>query len=232
MRRLAVFVEGHTEILFVEKLIYVIAGENQVRIDQREIRGGSTTRRTMRLIKASNTQSDQKYYVLLFDCGGDELVKERIREEHAYLTSINYEKIIGIRDVRPQYTHAEIAKLEAWLPKYIKTALIPVEFVLSIMEIEAWFLAEHTHFPRVDPAVTVPAIQAALGFNPEHQDMSQRSTPTDDMQACYQLGGKHYEKGKADSTIAALDFPFVYLELTNKIPYLKKLTDSIDLFLS
>jgi hypothetical protein len=51
MNKLAVFVEGYTEVLFVEKLIDEIAGQNRVLIEHREIRGGSTTRRKMKLIK-------------------------------------------------------------------------------------------------------------------------------------------------------------------------------------
>ena len=46
MNKLAVFVEGYTEVVFVEKLIEEIAGENNVLIEHREIRGGSSKRRT------------------------------------------------------------------------------------------------------------------------------------------------------------------------------------------
>ena len=40
MNKLAVFVEGHAEVAFMEKLIEEIAGEKNVLIEQREIRGG------------------------------------------------------------------------------------------------------------------------------------------------------------------------------------------------
>lgn len=58
MNKLAVFVEGRTEILFVEKLIEEIAGQNKVLIDQREIRGGSNVPRRMRIIKATRPNTD------------------------------------------------------------------------------------------------------------------------------------------------------------------------------
>ena len=47
MNRLAVFVEGYTEAVFVEKLIEEIAGQNKVLIEHRKIRGGRTTPRRM-----------------------------------------------------------------------------------------------------------------------------------------------------------------------------------------
>ena len=39
-------------------------------------------------------------------------------------------------------------------------------FILAIMEIEGWFLAETTHYGRIDPAITVAAIKETLKFDP------------------------------------------------------------------
>jgi len=231
MNRLAVFVEGYTEVVFVEKLIEEIAGDN-VLIEQREIRGGSTTRRTMGLIKATKPDTGQKYFVLLVDCGGDDLVKTRILEEHANLTKKGYSQIVGIRDVRPKFSHEDIPKLEANLPKYVKTSLIPVQFILAIMEIEAWFLAETTHFAKIDPAITVVAIKARLGFDPENDDMQRRLAPADDLTNCYAIGGKTYLKRQAKDTVEALDYALIYMELREKFNYLDRLIGSIELFLA
>jgi hypothetical protein len=102
MKRLAIFVEGFTELQFVDKLIEEIAGD-KVLIEHKSISGGSTVKRTIETIKASKPSTGQEYFVLLYNCGNDEIVKERIREEHAGLTQKGYSKIIGIRDVRPQF---------------------------------------------------------------------------------------------------------------------------------
>lgn len=231
MNRLAVFVEGYTEVLFVEKLIEEIAGQNKVRIEHKTIRGGSTTRRTMKLIKAARPSSGEKYYVLIFDCGGDEQVKTRILEEHENLTKTGYSRLIGIRDVRPQFVHNDIPKLEAGLTKYIKTSLAPVTFILAIMEIEAWFLAEASHFPRIEPSITVSEIKAKLGFDPENDDLAQRSYPAEDLNACYAIGGRSYLKRQSKVTVDALDFALIYTALRGKIQYLDRLSSAIDTFL-
>lgn len=232
MHKLAVFAEGRTEILFVEKLIEEIAGANNVLIEHRELRGGRNAPRRMKLIKASKPISGEQYFVLLIDCGGDDQVKTRILEEHENLSRSDYSKIIGIRDVRPKFTYAELPKLEAGLRKYIKTALIPVEFILAVMEIEAWFLAEFTHFSRIDPSITLERIQETLGFDPEHDDMSLRLEPVADLNACYSIGGKSYSKSEARNTVAALDYAFVYVELRERIPFLDRLATSVDRFLA
>jgi hypothetical protein len=153
-------------------------------------------------------------------------------EEHENLTRSGYSRIIGLRDVRPKFTYAEIPRLEMNLPKYIRTSLAPVTFILAIMEIEAWFLSEATHFQRIDPSITVAAIKATLGFDPENDDMGQRFTPAEDLNNCYRIGGKTYTKRQAQVTIHALDYTYMYVELQNKIRYLQRLIAEIDAFLT
>lgn len=230
MHRLAIFVEGYTEILLVTELIQQVAGANQVHIDQLKIRGGTNAPRKMSVISASQPATGARYYVLLVDCGGDAQVKTRIVEEHDGLTKKNYWKIVGLRDVRPEFTHADIPKLEQGLRTRIKTALAPVDFVLAVMEVEAWFLAESTHFPRINAAITKAEIQARLGFDPENDDMSQRPTPTEDLNACYQIGGESYSK-PALKTIAALDIDQFYLETAARCHFASRLIATIDAFL-
>jgi hypothetical protein len=232
MDKLAVCVEGYTEVVFVEKLIEEIAGKNRVHIEQKRISGGSRVPRTMRTITASKPSTEHKYYILIFDCGNDELVKKRIQEEHENLTRAGYSGIIGMRDVRPMFTFADVPKLELNLPKYIKTKFIPVAFILAIMEIEAWFLAEATHFPKIEPSITAATIKATLGFDPENDDMARRLCPAQDLNACYAIGGKAYTKNQAATTINALDYESIYLELRVKITYLDRLISAIESFLS
>lgn len=232
MKRLAIFTEGYTEILFLERIIECVAGKNNVVIDEQRISGGGRAPRRVNWIHAQKPVSNELYYVLLVDCGNDRLVKERIREEHAGLTAKGYSQVIGIRDVRPDFTRADIQKLEAGLRKYIKTSLAPVLFVLSVMEIEAWFLAEHTHFARIDDSITIPGIQATFGFNPEADDMSLRSDPADDLQRIYELAGKSYAKGDPNGTVSALDYESVYLEMPAKVTQLAALVQALDNFLS
>ncbi len=232
MNKLAVFVEGYTELVFIAKLIKEIAGEDHVIIERRQIRGGASCRRTMKRMDVTKPETGQEYFVMIYDCAGDELVNSCIREQHENLTKSGYSKIIGLRDVRPNFTHADIPKLERYLLFRIKTSLIPVEFILAIMEIEAWFLAESTHFQKIDPAITVEAIKETLRFDPDNDDMEQRLTPADDLNECYGIGGKSYSKGQVETTVNALDFAEVYVKFPEKFKYFKRMVGSIEEFLA
>lgn len=231
MRRLAIFVEGYTELQFVERLLIEIAGKNRILIEKNKVRGGRNAPIAISILESPKPATSEEFYVLLMDCGGDKQVSARILQQHKSLTSKNYTKIIGIRDVRPDFSRADIARLEVDLKKYIKTSLIPVVFILSIMEIEAWFLSEFNHFPKINPAITISAIEDRLGFNPEKDDLSLRSDPAKDLENVYALGGEVYEKGGDEKTLNVIDYSFVYLELKSKIPYLEKFINCIDDFL-
>lgn len=232
MKKLAIFVEGATEGEFVEKLLEEVAGANKLTIEYRAISGGGRAPRSIRTIRAANHATGRDYYILIFDCGGDQQVKTRIVEEHENLSRTGYSQIIGIRDVRPQFGRADVPKLEMGLRTRVKTSLVPVDFVLSIMELEAWFLAEETHYSRIDPAITVAAIKAGLGFDVATDDLSIRGHPAKDLDDCYKIGGKTYAKGPSNPTIAALDFAHLYTNVRSRVPYLDRLLAHIDYFLT
>lgn len=231
MKRMAFFVEGLTEVIFVSKLIEAVADRNSFVVEQRRILGGASVPRQVSTIKAAAPTGGEEFYFLIFDCGGDHQVASRLREEHASLTANGYSALIGLRDVFPDYAFADIPALRTGLMKYIKTSLAPVEFVLSVMEVEAWFLAEHTHFERIDASLTTDAIAAALGFDPSVADMSARPAPAADLVACYQLAGKDYVKAE-ETTLGALDYESIFLELGGKLPDLARLNAAIDNFLT
>jgi hypothetical protein len=235
MRRLAIFVEGYTELLFVDRLVREIAEKRSLAVQHRKIRGGGRDgkipKRYVELLVPAEID-DVSHYVLIVDCGGEHLVGQRIREEHTSLDASGYEKIIGIRDIYPNFEKSDVPSIRRNMRYGVKTKLIPVQFVLSVMEIEAWFLSEYLHFPIIDSSITTSLIQSRLGFDPEVDDMTNRPNPASDMKAAYQLGGKVYEKGDAQGTVSALDYDHVYMGLRERIPDLNDLLESIDHFLS
>lgn len=233
LRKMAVFVEGYTELLFVEKLIREIAQANSVYIEKRKIRGGGKDGKTPRkslLLEARRPLTSETHFVLIYNCGNDELVKQRVLEEHENLVRGGFSRIVCIRDVYP-LPASSIPLLERNLPKYIPTKHVVVDFILSVMEIEAWFLAEYTHFEKVDPTLTVASIHTLLGFHPEHEDMSLRPHPAADLHDCYSIVAKSYKKGD-DMTLSLLDYSHFYITLTKRIDYLNRLCKIIDDFLS
>jgi hypothetical protein len=234
VHKLAVFVEGYTEVVFVVKLIEELAGAGVVQVEHREIRGGgadSGVRRTSALIRLHGPRSGHRHFILVYDCGGDSLVKSRVVQEHAGLTKAGYARVIGLRDLYP-LPRADLARLVNGLHYGMKSSLCPYEFIVAVMESEAWFLAEASHFVRIDPAITVEAIVARLGFNPAVDDMEQRARPAQDMRDCYGIGLRVYQKGNAPQTVAALDFAQICFVLADRHASLKRLVENLASFLS
>lgn len=234
MHKLAIFVEGYTELLFADRLITEIGETHSIAIEHRKISGGGKSGkvpRVMSTIQAANINSDKKYFILIFDCGGDTQLKARILEEHQGLTSSGYFKIIGLRDVFPEFSYADIPRLQLGLKTYIKTSLIPVDFILSVMEIEAWFLSEINHFSSISTSIDFDNVKKTLGLDLINDDFSTRHNPAKDLDDVYKTGGVSYQKG-SDLTINALDYTYAYIELPKKIPYLKQLCKHLDDFFS
>ena len=231
MNKMAMFVEGSTEMTFVDMLIQEVACKNAITISKRRIRGGSTVPCRIELINAVTPATNSEHFVLIYDCGGDASVKPRMLDQYKSLTTFGgYSSIVCLRDVYPG-TASDVRTIEMNLPLCVPTKPVKVDFILAIMEIEAWFLAEHTHFERIDSKLSCDVIRSAYGFDPRVDDMMLRPHPAKDLSSCYGLVGKAYRKGDV-SQLSALDFSTLYLSVVDRFPYLKRLCDVIDHFLT
>jgi hypothetical protein len=225
VKRIAFFVEGGTELLFIDQLVREIAGESNVRIEKVEIRGGKSCAVRIQQLEAVNQDDGQKFYVLIVDCGGDESVASRIRERYQSLVLNGYTEIIGLRDLHP-LERTELEKLNSGLKKYIPSKPIQVLFVVAVMEVEAWFIAEHTHFSKIDKRITAAAIMNDFGIDVVNDDASLILKPADKIKEIYAIGNKQYGKPAAN-TIKKIDFDKLALELPKKYPPLKLLADKL-----
>jgi hypothetical protein len=128
MKKLAVFVEGQTEQLFIVRLIKEVAGENNVIIDEeKRISGQCFTS-----INAHQINDNAKYYVLVRDCAADNAVKTAIIDAAESITRGNYQKIIGVLDVFPK-TYTDIPKFKDGLNYRLPIINIPIIFILATM---------------------------------------------------------------------------------------------------
>ena len=234
MKKLAVFVEGQTEQIFVEKLLVEAAGKSNIVIEKRQALGGQSAKRRLKLIEASTPNSSHRYLAQIVDCGSDNRVKSDIRDRYDGLVAQGFETIVGVRDVYPDTTYADIPLLRSGLRLYIKTNPAEVTFVLGVMEIETWFIAEHTHLQKLHPSLTPSLIKSRLGFDPSTDDIQLRPHPTKDLDNIYHLAGLRYakDKNRVQRTVNVLDYARIYIELPSKLPDLKTLVDTITKFLT
>ena len=161
-KKIACFVEGQTEQIFVEKLFQEIAGHKKISIEIRKFQGGKTNR--VESLKPTIVQ-DAPFFVLLYNCDCDSQVLSDIRKQHESLTDNGYEKILGLRDLYPKPLEKK-GEVERGIKGFLKPLQkmgIPISMNLVVREIEAWFLAEWHCFSKLDNRLSPDFILQELG---------------------------------------------------------------------
>ncbi|MGZ8921127.1 MAG: hypothetical protein ACXW32_15760 [Limisphaerales bacterium] len=210
MTKIAIFVEGQTELLFMDRLILELASESGLAVEHAEATGGATRARQMKILKRLTVQPHHQYYVLIVNCAGDSNVKSDIIERYTGLKRAGYSAIFGLRDVYGMFRYEDVSRLRSMLKVGMPEGDPPIHLFLAIMEIEAWLLGEYTHFQRFHPSLTMQRIQKHLRFDPKHDDLERRWHPAEDMDRIYQLAGGRYTKQRnnLERTLDLLDFRF------------------------
>ncbi len=236
---MAVFVEGQTEQLFVSKMIREIAGRKNLQIETRKATG-SKKRRYLQQLYSDPDFPDVRYYVLIVDCSNYENVVSDMCEQFEALYGQGYARIIGLRDVYPACRRADVARLERSLEKAIRQ-FVPVPrkppvVLLAVMEIEAWFIAEHTHFTKIDPTITLELISERFGFDPSRDNCERIDHPARQLDEMYMLAKHRYRKRKREArrTVNNLDYALLYADTGThtRVPRLLCLVQQIDDFLA
>ncbi len=225
MKKIAFFVEGYSEQAFLVKLLEAIFDAKKIAIEPIKMSGGGKCRITITRIKTPVVDGRVEYYILIYDCGGDNNVKSYIRDQRINLLRAGYLKIIGVRDVYP-FQRSEIEKLKIGLNWRLPQKDIPIKFILSIMEIEAWFLAEENHYSKIDKTLDTNLIYNRLNWDPSNYNTELFDCPSEILNDVYQLVGIKYVKG--DYTIDKLDYANVYFNVNNRVASLKNLIDEIN----
>jgi hypothetical protein len=230
MRRLAIFVEGLTEELFAERFLTEFTKGRGLSIEKQRASGGKVNQRSFTRITSPSASSPSQFYALIVNSGTDHRVKSDIMENYDSLVAQGYRTIVGMRDAYPEAkTLAEVSKLRRSLSYKVKTAPCDVKFVLGVMEIEAWFISEHTHFSRISTKLNLGRIKTAMGFDPSRDDIQNRSCPTNDLKAIYRLARIEYTKEEASirRTLTALNHTEV-VKLRSRFEDLRFFIEMVD----
>lgn len=241
MKKIAVFVEGQTEQIFVCRLFVEIAGYKNISILLKKFKGREQPSETVAPPQEISQDSSPRHEVLIYNCGGDESVKSRILEEKDGLFRNNYLEIVGIRDLYPLL---DFQKLYDRLHHGLVRSGIRIEpelpantrIIIAVHEIESWFLSEVEHFVHIDERLTKALIEeniVNLGFNPYLDDIILRLKPSEDLRNIYKIAGKTYSKKRnsVERTVECLDYASIYIGLSQSIRQLGELISKIDAFL-
>lgn len=239
MKKLSIFVEGQTEAIFVEKLLYEIANKNEIVITTEKIISGNgntaiTDNDTQnKLIMIQAEKGKKKYYVQIINCQADNKVQSAMRARHEGLMKAGFSKILGLKDLYP-HTYSELPKFE----KYSTTTIdnVTAHTIIALMEVETWFIKECNHFNNIHPDLTLNSI-LALGYDLKNDclesDPKYRCS-ADVLHQIYSSVNLAYKKKEKQCirTVNALDYENLYINTVSKLSSLKKFVDEINDFLA
>ncbi len=223
MKKIAFFVEGQTEQIFIEKLIRKILGDKISIISKRSIGGSNIPKQEV--MRNAVFARKPLFQVLIYDCGADNRVKSEILDNMYNLKEGGYECIIGIRDLYP-LPESDLPRLEKGL-KFLPKSFNKYHFdiIVIVQEVETWFLAEANHFRKVDKRLTDNFIKRRLGFDPYHENAMKRKHPAKDLDNIYRLVGKSYTKKywQIEKLVNRLDYQNLMYNIKYEIPSLNNI---------
>lgn len=233
MKRMAFFVEGQTEQIFVNRLVRYLLGPKNTNIIQIKVKGGTNIPK-QEITRHKSLARRPDFEVLIVDCGSDNRVKSEMLENLENLNENNYKFLVGLRDLYPLPLD-ELERLEKglrFLPPRLKK--LPAEFdvIVAVREIETWFLTETTHFEKINKRLSGDYIKSRLGFNPFNIDPISREHPADDLNEIYKLVGQSYAKkfNQTQKMVQKLDIKEITGTLRRKISGVNRLLSLIEKF--
>ncbi len=219
MKRLAIFVEGLTEQILVRRILGEIMDRKQIAVQAVKATGGHNVRLSFTVVHAADVSRQTRYFVLIYDCGGETNVRGYMMSQWESLRRSGYTMILGLRDVYPNFQRREIKKLRFGLNYKLPGNGIYSRIHLAVMETEAWIIGEYHHLKRISPRLTPHYIQKQRGFNPMTENMEDLDAPAEELREIYHLVGEDYTKKrqKLDEVMSLMDLDFFVHQLTGKM---------------
>ena len=176
MRKVAIFVEGQTEQIFVRE--FIIRTFNPAEISYTCLK---LYQEKFQSVPYTYKSPSSKLHFMIVDAGNDVKVLSAIRDREINLFQKGFERVFGLRDVySEEYIKRANEKIDFDVIRQIVEGSIKtvntmtnganIELFFAIMEIEAWFLSLYRLFEKIDNELTYQYIEEALGFNLEKVD--------------------------------------------------------------
>lgn len=219
----AVFVEGQTEAVFVKRLIEELAGHGNVLFSEEKYEG------QVYHVLYSTGSCGQQHEALIVNCCNDSRVVSAIVERHQSLLHAGYTCIIGVRDLYP-LQGSQLLAVEAAVAATLPKSSIPITVVIAVMEVEAWFIEEETHFARIDPSLTCAVIRGGTSYDITSGMSESIGHPARLLHDIYALAGLAYRKKRkhVERTIEALDYTNLYIASQQRSGSLAKFIGALE----
>lgn len=231
-KKLALFVEGQTEFIFLRDFLGAIAGPVlRLRIEGIQINGNSIYSAFVR----GYPPEDSLFQITLFNCESDGKVVSAIRERYSRLVADGFSTAIGLRDLHGDgRKYGDLKKLKDAIQAVLPSGPVDARAILAVMEIEAWFLKELGHLSRLNPKLTAEFIQTTFGVDLVHDDVEKISHPAGLLDEICKAVGARYRKQKdeVEALVSRLDFEKIYFDDRLHVSALNEFLTEIDFFLN
>ncbi len=214
MKKIAIFVEGQTELIVVREYLLKWFDYQNLEIECRTLFSDGK----FHSAEYDYCTPNPNYHFQIINVGNDNAVLSRILKREKYMWNAGYEKIIGLRDLySKEYreTSSVIDKsvnemfVNARAEVIIQRASKPdkIKMCFAIMETEAWFLGLHEIFEKIDNQLTNDFIFNQLAIDLENTDPEKAIFhPSTLLEQIYSLVGNKYQKHKGDIETLAHHF--------------------------
>jgi hypothetical protein len=205
MKKVAVFVEGQGEQIFVRDLLFYLFDPTKFSFECLRL-----CDKQLEDVPYSYGSEDAEVYFQIVNVQGDTGVLQTIRRREKGLLAAGYSKIIGLRDMYSKaYRELSAGKIdEAVIQQFIEGANKSVVVMsqpekihlhFAIMELEAWWLCMYTLLEKIDSQLTVEFIAQQLGYDLSTLDAETAFFhPVATLNEILSLVGGRYEKHFAE----------------------------------
>ncbi len=205
MKKIAIFVEGQTELITVREFLlrkfnYLVSIECRTLFKVDELRETD--------YDFANLSAEFHFHII--NVGNDNAVLKRILKRESHMWNSGYEKIIGLRDMYSKAYREESQQINDKVTRRFveganatlqQKAQYPdrINICFAIMEIESWFLAMYEVFEQLDKRLTTEFIKRHTSIDLENIDPEKEFFhPATEMETIYQLVSLTYDKHKGD----------------------------------
>jgi hypothetical protein len=212
-RKVAIFTEGQSELIFVRYLIQRLFEVGKVNFQCIKLISGNT-----RNVPYSRTYPNADLFILIVNVENDSRVLSAIKEREVALFKQGYEAILGLRDMYCE-EYCEFAdnideRVNKRMIEYHQSTINRMRnserifLFFEIMEFESWLLSMYNLFRKIDERLSVEYIQEVVGYNlREIRPEEYFFHPANDIAHILNLIGFHYDKseGQMEGIISRID---------------------------
>lgn len=229
MKKIGIFVEGQTERIFVVRfLIEYLGGEHKFSRIEVKLKNKNRTE-----IISKRDYPEVNYFFLIFDCAGDGNVLPALynRAENMIIEN-NFSFLIALQDLYDRPREKKITVINHFFEAIDRFDFKnKLRFVLAIMELEAWFLADPFVFQKISSELKPIIINNSLDIDLLNINPELFPHPAQTINNIYGLIGKTYKKteDQAYQIINRLDYDLICSDnTTKKIRSLRYFIEKID----